>query len=557
MDVEMWSDALEGVQTRRQLLANSAKAVGALALLAAASPVTALARPNAAAQLPRGGTLVYSTPAAPGFDPHKWWNSIAFAGHRNVFDTLVELDPYTAKIRPNLAVPSLSRNGTLYTFKLRPGVRFTTGRVLTAADVKYSLERLMSPATASEGATIYTPLPIVGMADLLNEKSKELKGIRAVDNRTLTIELERPDNVLVDVLSYGFAAVVPKDVVESVGDKKFNWAPVGSGAMIMKNVKPDKGLVLERNPRYWKRNVPYLDRVVWNIGVAPELAVLRIQRGEQDMMYEPVPSAAYDSVKNDSKLTKQLFVDGESQVFYLTLSMKHKALKNLKVRQAIASAVDKERLARVLKGLAIPATGGLLGPYTSYYQKNLAYPFDPERAKQLLTSAGYPDGFQVTLWGQNSTPFKEMLQTVQQDLKNVGITVDIKPMESDAFYALTVKNPSGMLSFSWGLAYPHGSYIMDSAFTKAALDAGCCNYSAWVNTRFDKLAQQAHTATEPGKVIQHYRDLDRMVVRDNAVWVPMFYGKRADLVSQRVRGFQVPNAGDGSEKYFQKYAVTT
>jgi ABC-type transport system substrate-binding protein len=343
-------------------------------------------------------------------------------------------------------------------------------------------------------------------------------------------------------------------VVEERGDD-FNWAPVGTGPMIMKDVVPDRGLTLERYPDYWKPGLPYLDSVVWEIGLDPELAILRIESGEQDMMYDAIPTATYDELRGDPNLSGQVVVGDEAQIFYLTLSMKHDALQNQPVREALAMAIDKERLVRVLKGLANPANGGLLGPYSPSYQDGLAYPYDPEGAKEALAAAGYPDGFDVTVWGQNTTPFAEMGQTVEQDLSALGLNVDLQLMESDAFYALSVENPDGILEFSWGLSYPHASYIMDSAFTEAALDAGCCNYSAWVNPEFDELAAEAHIASDEQEINDLYKQMDSMVVKDEVVWIPMLYGKRADFVSSRVRGFEIPTSGDGSEKYFEKYWV--
>ena len=228
--------------------------------------------------------------------------------------------------------------------------------------------------------------------------------------------------------------------------------------------------MLERFADYWNPDVPYLDRVEWTIGVDPELSLLRIQDGEQDMMSEPIPSARSRRSRTTPDLTAQLFEGPFNNVNYITLSLDHEAMADLRVRQAIAHAVDKERFVRAIKGLGEVATGGLFSPLSPYFQDGLAYPYDPEQAKALLAEAGYADGFEVTFWSGDFTPYKEMAETVTQDLEAIGITMDTKILIREQWLAEIVKNPPGITNNEWELPYPHGSYVMDGAFTQAAID---------------------------------------------------------------------------------------
>src|SRR6266508_450793 len=208
---------------------------------------------TAAGKPVRGGTLVFSASSEPsGFDAARWWNPLSWSGTVNVFDRLVRTtDKGTFEPELLSGLPEVNSDGTQYTLRLQPGVKFHNGRALTADDVKFSLERLVNPETASEGASLYTGLTIPGMDGVVNQKSKELEGIEVVDDGTLTIALEKPDSVFLYLLGLPFAGIVPRDVVEEVGDKKFNFAPVGTGPFLMKDVDPSKGLALERNPAYW------------------------------------------------------------------------------------------------------------------------------------------------------------------------------------------------------------------------------------------------------------------------------------------------------------------
>lgn len=572
---------LERELTRRAFLGGAAKTGGALALLGAGSsllaacgggssgstsgaPATDAAATSAATTTGqagsapiKGGTLTYAVASPPsGFDPAKWWNGLSWDGTLVVFNRLLTLQD-DGSVSPELLAdpPQVNADGTLYTFKLRPGVKFHHGKELTVEDVKFSLERLVNPATGSEGGGLYTGLTIPGMEEIINEKGNELTGVKIVDPQTFTIELETPDSVMLYLLGLPFASIVPQDVVQEVGDKKFNFAPVGTGPFVMKDVNPSKSLVLERNPDYFDPEVPHLDRVEWTIGIEPDLSILRIQDGQLDMMSEPVPSATYPQLEDSQDLQAQLFVGPFNNVNYITLSLDHPALANLQVRQAVAHAVDKERFVRSIKGLGAVAGGGLFSPLSPYFQDGLAYPYDPEKAKQLLTDAGYADGFDVTFWSGDFTPYKEMAQTVSQDLEAIGIKVDTKILIREQWLAEIVKNPPGITNNEWELPYPHGSYVMDGAFTKAALDAGCCNFSNYKSDEFDKLAKDAHLTSDQAKQVELYKEMDKMVIQDLALWVPLIYPKIAFLVSQRAQGFSITAAPTASTHFFDRYWI--
>jgi ABC-type transport system substrate-binding protein len=180
----------------------------------------------------RGGTLIFSASSTPfGFDPARWFNTLSATGVFALFDPLLSLAwTENGEVGPGIAeLPEVNAEGTLYTFALRPGVMFHHGREMTADDVKFTLERVVDPATASEAGSYYQTLGIVGTEDVLNERSKELTGVTVVDPLTLTVELEQPDSAFLYLLGLPFTGVVPRDVVEELGNDGFNLAPVGTG----------------------------------------------------------------------------------------------------------------------------------------------------------------------------------------------------------------------------------------------------------------------------------------------------------------------------------------
>lgn len=539
-------------------LVNRRAVLFAGASMAASSGLLFNSRRGHAASPAIGGKLIYevNTPAS-GFDPAKWWNDLSWNGTLAVFNRLLTLQADGSLVPELLAeLPQINSDGTLYSFKLRPGVKFQHGRELTADDVKYTLQRLVNPATASEGGSLYTGITIAGMQDIVNQKGTELTGIKITGPLSFTITLEKPDSALLYKLGLPFASIVPEDVIKAVGDQAFNFAPVGTGPYTMKVEDPSKSLTLEKFPGHFNAGTGFLDRIEWSIGIDPNLSLLRIQDGQADMMSSQVPAESFQQLQADPNLKADLYVEPINNCFYFTQSLDHPALKDLRVRQAVAHAIDKERFVKTLRGLGDMAKGGLFSPKSAYFQDGLSYEYNPEKSKQLLADAGYAQGFDVTFWSADFTPYKEMVQSIQQDLKAIGINVDAKVLIREQWLAEVVKNPPGLTNNQWDLPYPHGSYIMDSAFTEAAISAGCCNFSNFRSPAFDELVREANTTSDLARQITLYKEMDKIVVRDQALWVPMTYPKWASLVSKRVQGYSVPGTPSPGAVFFAEYSVT-
>jgi ABC-type transport system substrate-binding protein len=520
--------------------------------------------PPAETGLPRGGTLRTSTASPPfGFDPAVWWYSTTWASAYIVHDRLLEVAADGKSMVPGLAeLPTVNQDGTLYSFSLRPGTTFSHGRPVTADDVKFSLERMLNPATEGQGAGLYTGLTILGMEDFVNERADTIGGIRVVDDQTIEFEFEQPDSVFLYILGLGFASILPRDATEGATKEDVNWRPVGSGPYVIVEVDPESRAVFERRTDVWLEGTRdpgfgYADRIEWEFGIDPELAILRIQNGELDMMEEGIPSGSIAQLRDNPETAEQVYIDTENNVLYFTMSLKHEALSDLRVRQALAHAIDKERYARAIAGLGEVAVGGLFSPLSPYYQDGLAYPYDPARATELLAEAGFGDGFELPFPAANYTPWSEMAQTVKQDLEQIGVTANVEELSREAWGTTNVEDhPVGLVQNQWELPYPHGSYVMDSAFGKPGLGPGaCCNWSEFDDPAFNDLIAQAHLATEESQIVELYKEMDRIVVQEQALWVPMVYPKVAMLVSSRVHGYEIPASPLGIQKFFGRYAV--
>ena len=505
----------------------------------------------------RGGTIRFAAASGiNGFDPHRWWDGFTWAATTAYMDQILGTTEQGA-LAPGLAeLPEVTNDGTLHTFKLRPGVMFHHGREMTSDDAKFSLDRLLRPATGNAGASLYDGLPIVGLEDVLNERANEVSGIKVIDGLTFSIELEQPESALAYTLTLPFASIVPRDVVEEMGDEQFNLTPVGNGPFVLKDVDLENSLVLERFPDYWNPQYPYVDRVEWTIGTDPDLAALQVQRGELDMIQVGLSPGNVQQLRDDPGENGQITIGPINVTHFMTVNQTYGPFQDIRVRRAVAMALDRDRLVRTLQGIPFPQTGGLFTSLTSYYQDGLAYPYDPDGARTLLAEAG-ADGIEVLIQGRSITPHEEMAQTVQADLQAIGVnaTADIATPEvyDERVYAATDKPP--MVAALWGLPYPHGSYFMDAAFTQKAFDAGCCNMALYLDPDFDELARQAHVAQDPEEIADLYKQMDKKLVQDDIAAVPMIQASRVEFYSKRIQGFVVPAAAGGSTHSFRDYWI--
>ena len=289
-----------------------AGAVSALILVTAAP---------AGAQEPKQGgrmTVTYKDDVST-LDPaigYDWqnWSMI-----KSLFDGLMDYKPGTTELIPDLAESfELSEDGLTYTFKLRPGVKFHNAREMTAADVKWSIERAVRPETQSPGQGFFNMID--GFEAVAADQTDELSGIEVIDPQTIRFRLSRPDATFLHVLALNFSFAVPKDAVEQYGPD-FGTNPVGTGAYRMTDWTLGQHLVLERNPDYYRDGVPRLDKITFEVGQEPLVALLRLQRGEVDMLGDPIPSAKFLEVMDDPEWSDNVVEGGQLHTGYVTMNV--------------------------------------------------------------------------------------------------------------------------------------------------------------------------------------------------------------------------------------------
>lgn len=508
---------------------------------AAALSTTAMLAPALAEDIKQGGSMtvtykddVSTLDPAIGYDWQNW------SMIKSLFDGLMDYVPGTTELRPEIAESyEISEDGTVFTFKLRDGVKFHNGRDLTAEDVKYSIERTVNPKTQSPGAGFFGS--IKGFEEASSGDADGLSGITVVDDHTIKFELSRPDATFLHVLALNFAHVVPKEEVEKHG-ADFGKHPVGSGAFKLSEWTLGQRLVFERFEDYWNPGVPKLDQIIFEVGQEPVVALLRLQNGEVDVPGDGIPPAKFIEVQNDPKFKDLIIQGGQLHTGYVTMNVKMEPFDKAEVRQAVNMAINKDRILRIINGRAVAANQPLPPSMPGFAKDYEGYAYDPEAAKALLAEAGLADGFETELYVMNTDPQPRIAQAIQQDLKAIGINASIKSLAQANVIAAGGEEDQAPMIWSGGMAwiadFPDPSNFYGPILGCDGAVPGGWNWAWYCNEDLDAMAKEADAMVDPAKAGEReamWRDIYLKVMED-APWAPIFNEERFTIRSERIGG---------------------
>jgi oligopeptide transport system substrate-binding protein len=480
-----------------------------------------------------GGTLRLSAPDEPRtLDPAIGYDVASWSFELAIFNMLVDYDDGTG-IVPSLAERwTVSADGRRYQFDLRPNVRFSTGRAMTSADVRYSIERLLSPTLHSQGAEFLAGL--VGAEAYTARQSDHVVGITTPDARTAVFEINPPDPLFLHKLAMPFAAVVDRETVERVGDQAFRQHPVGTGPFLLKEWRYGQSLRLERNPHYFRPGLPRLDAVELTIGVSDQLAWFKYQRGELDLA--GIPSAEFVRVMADQRYTPLITERATLRTQYLGINCAVPPFDRPAVRRALNLAINPDRLLELADGRGVVARTILPPAMPGYRAGNRAYRHDPVRARRLLAEAGVP-AFDTTLWTSADDGPLRLGQSIQRDLADVGITVRIKPVTFPALIE-AVRNPRQVALFmlGWEADFPDPSNFLTVLLH--GRNRGANNNTAFADPVVDALLDRADASSDPQRRMRYFQRAERRIM-DAAPWVPLFHPTSFAVRHPRVRSYRL------------------
>ena len=411
-----------------------------------------------------------------------------------LFDGLVARDA-KFQFTPALAEHWEQPNPVTLVFHLRGGVRFHDGRALTARDVVWTIQSMRSGAVISPKAASYA----------------SVDSMEAPDAGTVVLHLKHPDNFLLTNLSTGAMGIVPEG-----SGKEFWQHPVGTGPFKFVSQQIDQDVVVERNPQSWAV-VPKLERV--RFAVVPDAITesLELEKGSGDVAVNSLPmdSLAVLAARPDLQLDET----GGTEIQYLGFNLRDPLLKDARVRQAIACAIDRGIIIKtLLGGRAREAASLLPASHWAWSGDGPQYDFDPARAEGLLDKAGYgrnADGVRFHLAMKTSTLEETRLlaAVLQQQLGRVGIALDIRSYETATFLSDVRRGAFQMYSLRWigGNEQPD---IFTFVFATASFSPKGANRSHYSNTRLDALLEDAVESGDVARRRTDYVEAQQILARD-------------------------------------------
>ena len=483
-----------------------------------------------------GGKLVRLFVDPPTLDPHLTTDATSAQVIIEVFGGLVTIDR-DLNVVPDLAEDwDISPDGRVYTFHLRSDATFHDGKPVTAEDVRWSLERATNPLTESPVVDQYLG-DIVGVKEKLNGDAETISGVRVIDDKHLEITIDASKSYFLAKLTYPTGFVLDRENIEA-DPKRWFRKPNGTGPFKLSQYDVGETMVLSRFPTY-HLGAPHLDEVemILSGGTSmlmyenDEIHVAGIGLADLDRILDP----------GNSLNSELLQAPPTFSVQYIGMNVNEPPLDDVKVRQALNLAIDKQNLATsVLADQVVPANG-ILPPGFPGFNTNLrGYRFDPERARQLLSESKYGDDLDnippITMTTSGSfgaSVSLDMEVVLQMWKKNLGIEAEFQQTEFATFLKDLHNRRFQMFDIGWIADYPDPENFLDILFHSESSN----NHTNYSNPQVDSLLERARTETDESLRFQLYNQAEQLIV-DDAPWVPLWYsGERFLLVKPNVHDY--------------------
>src|SRR5690554_5664203 len=453
--------------------------------------------------------VIVSGTDAVTLDAHYITDSPSATVAEHIVEPLLELTP-DGEIVPHLAESwEVSDDGLVWTLHLRRGVTFHDGTPFNAEAVKYNIERIIDPANA------------VQFAFLLNAVSE----VRVVDEYTVQLVTNEPFAPMINHLTHSATGIQSPTAIERYGDD-YALNPVGTGPFVFKEWVAGDHITLARNPNYWGEPAK-VEEVVFRVVPEDGPRMLMVQTGEAHVAVR-VPPEMVDVLDRDPNIT--VVRTPSVRVIYVALNNYQRAdapvnpFTDKRVRQAVNYAVDNEAinefiLSGVGRALDAPIAPGVFG-----YEPVFKYEYDPQRARELLAEAGYPNGFRTQLYAPSGRYLKdiEVAEAVQAMLADVGIQAEIVTMEWATYLDVTGQraedNPAPMIMLGWGTVTGDADYGLYPLFHTSQWVPAGSSRSFYSNAEVDRLLELARANPDPEVRLEAYREA-MAIIMEEAPWL--------------------------------------
>jgi len=474
-----------------------------------------------------------------------------------LYNSLVQLDS-NLNIVPCLAKSwTISENGKIYQFILRNDVyfhqtdffTFANGkRKMTTKDVVYSFNRIVDRKIASPGAWIF---------NMVQTDKNGKYGFFAINDTVFEVHLKENFPPFLGLLCMQYCSVLPFEAVEKYG-KDFRKYPVGTGAFQLKTWKEGVKMVMVKNPNYFEtdeenKRLPYLDAVSISFIMDKQSVFMEFVKGNLDFMSGLDASYKDELLTNDGRLNpvyeKRIrmlsmpYLNTEYLGFLMAENQanvdKNPLLKK-EIRQAINYGFDRKKMLRFLRSnIGVAGTSGIipygLPPYDSTIIRG--YDYKPEKARELLAKAGYPNGKNLpTIKLSISESYMDIIQYIAHELEQIGIKIEIVKMQPAILRQFISKSQIPFFRGSWIADYPDAENYLSLFYSKNFCPNGP-NYTHYSNSKFDKLYEQSQSTTNDSLRFALYQQMDNLIIEDAPV-VILYYDRVLRFTQKNIEGLE-------------------
>ena len=501
--------------------------------------------------LSQAASLSVCTESSPdGFDVVQY-NSLSTtnASADVLMNRLVDYDAVSGKLLPSLASAwEISADGLTYNFQLRPQVAFhttdyfTPSRTLSADDVVFSFQRMLDSNHPwyKSAASGYPHAQSMQWPTLI-------KAVEKIDDLHLRISLNKADATFLATLSMGFASIYSAEYAEQLlkagQQAQLNTQPIGTGPFIFKSFRKDAVVRYQANSAYFAGK-PKVDALIYAITPDSNVRLQKLRRGECQIALSPKP-VDLESASKDAKLAA-LSTDAFMTAF-VGINSQHAPLDKSAVRQAINLAFDKSSYIKAVFANSAHAANGPYPPNTWSYASDLpGYPYDPQKARELLAAAGLADGFSINIWTRPSgsllNPNPSLgAQLLQADLAKVGIQAKIQVIEWGELIRRAKAGEHDLLFMGWAGDNGDPDNFLTPQFSCAAVRSGL-NFARYCDATLDKLIADGKTHSDQQQRSQLYQQAQQ-IIQQQALWLPLAHPTAYTLIRKGVTGYQVSPFG--------------
>ena len=470
----------------------------------------------------------------------------------NIFDRLVEIKttaPGASELVPGLAESwDISADGKVYTFHLRKGVKFHNGEELAADDVVYTIERMLNPKTKALNTDFFDM--IAGAKERMEGKADTTAGVKAVDKYTVEITLAQPFAPFLANLATPAASIYNRKATEAAGTE-FGLDPektVGTGPFKIKEWKVNDHITMVAYDQYWGGKAA-LDGIIMKIVPDADTQKMLFETGELDVFNCDLARTQIPYFEGSDKWKNHIVKGPRVGLYYYSINENIKPFDDVRVRKAFQMAINRQELLDKLyfgKGKLVNTImpPGLLG-----YNPNAAQiMYDPQKAKQLLAEAGYPDGFSMVIaQASDKAATLRVNEAVQAMLKQVGITVEIKQMDRASLLSTRKQGQLPMYMEEWSADFNDPDNFLYTFFGSRNAVTRSFNYK---NEAVTQKLEQARKMTNQEERYKLYQEMENQIVINDAAWVPLFSIEHLFVVQPKVKNFKVAWNGWSDMPYY-------